>query len=88
MAAADTKADKKADSEVAIVAPRRSVEQGGKRYGPGAQVTLSSDDIAKLRKAGFLVDPDAAAATSAKPKVSITRGDSAQAPVPGTVETV
>lgn len=42
----------------AIVANRRSVDVGGKIYGPGETVTLSADEVKKLREIGFLADPD------------------------------
>lgn len=48
-----------AKSIKAIVAPRRTVWVDNKPCGPGAEVTLPSDEVADLRASGFLVDPDA-----------------------------
>ena len=73
MAASD-KVVKSGGTVVATVAARRSVEVDGKRHGPGSKVTLAVEEVDKLVRAGYLVNPKAVIDTSkAVPKVAVTK---------------
>lgn len=49
----------------ATVAPNKTVKFEGANVGPGGEVSLPADEVAYLRKMGYLVDPAVAAATIA-----------------------
>jgi len=44
----------------ATVAKGRTIKIGGRLIGPGNTVEMSAEEVANLRRLGFLVDPDAA----------------------------
>ena len=46
------------DLIAAIVAPRRSLIVNGVKVGPGSRVELPADEANRLRRQGFLVDPN------------------------------
>ena len=59
----------------AVVAPGRTVKFEGSNVGPGDEVALPADEIAWLRKGGYLLDPAATAPTIAPGPAFEKEGD-------------
>jgi hypothetical protein len=51
-----------------VVAPRRTVQNGDKRHGPGSILRLEKEDVLRLRALGYLTNP-------AAPDVAVVTGD-------------
>lgn len=64
----------------AVVAQGRTVKFEGSNVGPGGEVTLAADDVAWLRKGGYLLDPAATAPTIAPGPAFDKEGDDNPAP--------
>jgi hypothetical protein len=64
----------------AVVAPGRTIKFGGINVGPGGEVTLPADEVAWLRKGGYLLDPAATAPTIAPGPAFEKDGDGEQSP--------
>ena len=64
----------------ALVAPGRTVKFEGSNVGPGGEVTLPADEIAWLRKGGYLLDPAATAPTIAPGPAFEKEGDDSGTP--------
>lgn len=64
----------------AVVAPGRTVKFDGANVGPGGEVTLPADEVAWLRKGGYLLDPAATAPTIAPGPAFEKDGEGEQSP--------
>lgn len=54
------------------VAPRKSVELAGERYGPGSVIELEETDARDLYAKGFVVDPNGEREETAEGGVSVS----------------
>lgn len=73
-------ADKTEKLLKAVVAPGRTVKFEGSNVAPGGEVTLPADEIAWLRKGGYLLDPAATAPTIAPGPAFEKEGDDNPSP--------